>query len=296
MTGIGPDEARERELSWLDFSVPRDLSSDGKVVLFNESGVGAGATPAVFVRPTDGSPAVRLGDGSGLALSPDGKWALVARPEQGQLVLLPTGAGQARVLETGNLTTFVNGHWLPDGTHVMFNAREPGRQPRVYMQSVTSGQPTPLTPEGVQSRGGSVTPDAKQVLASGPGRPFWLYPLDGGSPVPAKGFASGDTPIRWSADGKSMWTVNQTSGVPQIMRIDVTTGRREAWREIEYADPAGLLPGFLRVVISADGRSYCTATIERCLICMSLKDCDDPTPNPSISCSRGACLHTRRTA
>jgi Tol biopolymer transport system component len=256
MTGIGPDEARERDLSWLDFSVPRDLSSDGKVVLFTESGVGAGSTPGVFMRPTDGSPAVRLGDGIGLALSPDGRWALVARPEQGQLVLLPTGAGQARVLETGKLTTFLNGRWLPDGTHVIFNAREPGRQPRVYLLSVTSGGPAPLTPEGVQSRGGSVTPDAKLVLASGPGRPFWLYPLAGGPPFPAKGFAAGDTPIRWSGDGKSMWTVNQTSGVPQIMRVDVTTGRREVWREITNADPGGLIPNSLRVVISADGKSY----------------------------------------
>jgi hypothetical protein len=40
------------------------------------------------------------------------------------------------------------------------------------------------------------------------------------------------------------------------MRIDVATGRRDVWREIEYADPSGLLPGELRVVMSADGRSY----------------------------------------
>jgi hypothetical protein len=40
------------------------------------------------------------------------------------------------------------------------------------------------------------------------------------------------------------------------MRIDVVTGRRDVWRETEYADPPGLLPGELRVVMSADGRSY----------------------------------------
>jgi len=145
---------------------------------------------------------------------------------------------------------------LPDGTHVIFSAREPGRQPRVYVQSVTSGGPTPITPEGVQSPGNSVTPDAKQLLARGPGRQFWLYSLDGAAPVPAKGFVAGDTPIRWSGDGKSMWTVNQTSGVPQIMRVDVTTGRREVWREITNTDPGGLAPNSLRVVISADGKSY----------------------------------------
>jgi hypothetical protein len=256
MTGVGPNGVPDRDLSWLDFSGPRDLSSDGKVVLFAESGVGAGARPAVFLRPTDGSPAVRLGDGTAWSLSPDRTWALVTRTEQGQLALLPTGSGEARVLPTGNLAIIVNGRWLPDGMGVVFNAREPGRPPRVYVQSITSGGPTPITPEGVQSRQGSVRPFPQQVLASGPGRPFWLYPIDGGPPVPAKGFLPGDTAIRWTADGSSMWTVSEATGAPQILRVDVTTGKRDVWRTIAYADPAGLSSGWLRVVISADGTSY----------------------------------------
>ena len=72
----------------------------------------------------------------------------------------------------------------------------------------------------------------------------------------ANEFGAGDAPVRWSGDGKSIWSVNQTSGVPRIMRIDAVTGRRDVWREIEYADSSGLLPGELRVVMSADGRSY----------------------------------------
>jgi hypothetical protein len=39
-------------------------------------------------------------------------------------------------------------------------------------------------------------------------------------------------------------------------RVDATTGRREPWREITNANPAGVDPASLRVVISADGRSY----------------------------------------
>ena len=53
-----------------------------------------------------------------------------------------------------------------------------------------------------------------------------------------------------------MWTVNQEHEVPQILRINVSTGRRESWRELRSVDPAGLKPASLRVVISADGRSY----------------------------------------
>ena len=231
-------------------------------MLFTESGVGAGANPAGFVRPTDGSPAVLLAAGSrAWALSPDGKWALATRADQSaddpqsKVVLLPIGAGQARVLESGTLTSFTRGRWLPDGTRVMFNARDSGRPPRDYVQNVVSGAPTPITPEGVASQGG-VTPDSRFVLASGADRSFWMYPVDGGSPFPAKGFSAGDLPIRWNGDGTTMWTVSQEHDVPQILRINVSTGRRESWRELRSVDPAGLEPASLRVVISADGRSY----------------------------------------
>ena len=73
--GMTAGDAKERDLSWLDWSVPNSLSADGKVLLFTEAGEGGGPKYAVYVRNTDGSPAIRLGEGSGFALSPDGKWA-----------------------------------------------------------------------------------------------------------------------------------------------------------------------------------------------------------------------------
>ena len=259
MTGAGPGEKSERDLSWLDFSRPQDLSPDGKAVLFTESGVGAGSNPAAFMRPTDGSPAVLLGAGlRARALSPDGKWALATRIDQSRMrmALLPTGAGQVRELETSSLTSFTYGRWLPDGTRVIFTARDSGHPPRDYVQSVNSGPPTPITPEGVSSRGG-VTPDSRFVLAKGVDGPFsMMYPVNGGEPHPAKGFIAGDIPLRWTDDGAAMWTLNQGSDVPRILRINVTTGRREPWREINHPDPAGIDPATLSVVISADGSRY----------------------------------------
>jgi eukaryotic-like serine/threonine-protein kinase len=262
MNGVGPGQPSERDLSWLDFSRPQDLSGDGRIVLFTESGAAAGPNPAAFVRPTDGSAAVQLATGvRSWALSPDGKWALATKADQTagqpplQMLLLPIGAGQVRVLEPSTLTSFTEGRWSPDGTRVIFNARDSGRPPRTYVQSVTSGAPTPITPEGVSSLGG-VSPDSRFVLASGAGRPFWMYPVHGGSPFPAKGFVAGDIPLRWNDDGTAMWTLNQGSDVTRILRINVATGRREAWQEIRNADPAGLDPSSLRIVISADGTKY----------------------------------------
>src|SRR5207302_7834614 len=76
MRAFRPGETREHDLSWLDWTYPRDISPDGGTVLFDESGFGGGPNYSVFVRKTNGSPAVRLGGGNGQALSPDGKLAI----------------------------------------------------------------------------------------------------------------------------------------------------------------------------------------------------------------------------
>ena len=88
LMGTAIEGGKERDLSWLDYSYPADLSSDGKTVLFDEEGVGGGArygktqelTYSVYVRSTDGSAAVRLGEGSAEALSPDQKWVIAQIP------------------------------------------------------------------------------------------------------------------------------------------------------------------------------------------------------------------------
>jgi WD40 repeat protein len=96
MRAFRQGDTGERDLSWLDWTYPRDISSDGSTVLFDEPGFGGGPNYSVFVRKTDGSPAVRLGEGNGEALSPDGKLAIsvpVTLPYR--MILLPTGPGAA---------------------------------------------------------------------------------------------------------------------------------------------------------------------------------------------------------
>ena len=88
LMGMMAGDAKQRDLSWLDYTYPADLSADGKTLLFDEEGGGGslaysksgGLTYAVYLRKTDGSPAVLLGEGSAVALSPDGKWAIIQTP------------------------------------------------------------------------------------------------------------------------------------------------------------------------------------------------------------------------
>ena len=105
-------------------------------------GQGGGAASAAYLRGTDGSPAVRLGDGRASALSPDARWAICfsARLPSPYLELLPTGAGESRRLP-GNGLGYYGARWLPDGKRIIVWAVEPGHQARLYLHDLEQGGP-----------------------------------------------------------------------------------------------------------------------------------------------------------
>ena len=72
MRGLRLGDAQERDLTGFDWTLPKDISADGNTGLFGEEGFGGGPNYSFFLRKMDGSPPVRLGDGNGEALSPDG--------------------------------------------------------------------------------------------------------------------------------------------------------------------------------------------------------------------------------
>ena len=142
-----PGESKERELTWLGLSQVADLSKDGSRVLFTELPEGAGEGGSTYLRPTDGSPAVRLGDGVAQALSPDGKWALSLLTSPSRLILLPTGAGQVRDLTRPGLTYLWGARFI-DSRRVLFAAESNGA-PRAYAQDIDGGEPRAIGPEGI---------------------------------------------------------------------------------------------------------------------------------------------------
>ncbi|HKD19305.1 MAG TPA: protein kinase, partial [Thermoanaerobaculia bacterium] len=208
MIGRSSRETEERSLSWLDGSVPADLSADGSVLLFTETYQGGGPHMSVYKRKTDGSPPVRLGDGRALALSPDGQWAL-SRSDAAlsELTLLPTGAGQPRKVSLGDLQTFGTGQsfFFPDGKRVLINALEPRHLFRFYEIDIESGKARPITPEGsARSSSFALSPDGKTVLATAADGKSYLFDVDGGPARSVPG-AEGLYFIRWCADARSVF-------------------------------------------------------------------------------------------
>jgi hypothetical protein len=257
---LAPGEDRERNLSWFDWSYPSDISPDGRSVLFDEANRQTEAGYEIYMRKTDGSPAVLLGEGSSIALSPDGRWVLsILRPfAQQQLVLLPTAAGQPRPLaQDGIHYSHSSSGWLPDGRSFLIAGLEKGRGPRLYVRDVEGGRARPITPEGIRLyfNGVAVSPDGKSVAAVDSEDRALLYPISGGPPRPIPGIAPGELPVRFESGGR-LFVVTRPGVLPAaISRLDVSTGRREAWKQLTPIDPAGVF-SIDPVRISADGKSY----------------------------------------
>lgn len=254
--GRGPGEEREQELSWLDFSLATDISPDGKTLLLTESGEGGGDGYSAYLRKMDGSPAIRLGEGSVIALSPDGAWAIsfLHPSADPQIVLLPTGVGEPRPLAREGLNV-VEADFLPDGKRIVFSATEPGRGMRLYVRDVNGGKPRALSPEGYFFFHGTVTPDSKFVVVRGPERRMYLYPLEGGEPTGMPGLTSEDLPMRFSPDGRTLFVMTRGDVPAKVYRYDVVSGRKELWKELAPADRAGL-NAIARAVVTPDGRTY----------------------------------------
>ena len=246
-------ESSERDLSWLDYSFLRDLSVDGATLLFDEEGEGGGAESSVYIRKTDGSSAIRLGEGVAQALSPDGKWALTIMLTPSQLRLLPTGPGEAKDLTQPGFTYQYGARFLPDGRGIVFRASEAGHGVRYYVQDLERGKPRPFSPEGV---GGAavVTPDGRFISGTGPDGRFLLYAVEGGAPRPLDGLEPGDVPVQWSSDGKALY-VRKGALPARVYRIDRSSHRRELWRELMPSDPAGILA--MRAIRLTDDGASC---------------------------------------
>jgi len=251
--GFHDGDKNERDLSWFDWSLLSDISPDGKNLIFFESGEGVGSNYSVFMRGMDGSPAVRLGSGDFPALSPDGKWvAALNLASPTQIELLPTGAGQARVVTNDSLE-HTRVRWAPSGSAILFTAYDTNHAPRTYWMDVNSSKIRAVTPEG--TTGLLPTPDGKFLLARDSEGKRWLYPIEGGDPQPFDlALEPDDSIIDWEKDGKSLLVMKPGNPV-KVVRVYLGSSKVEEVKTFAASDPAGVVTiGGVR--FSADRKSY----------------------------------------
>ena len=257
LMGSAPGEGQEHDWSWFDYSLFNNVSSDGSKLLFSESSGAGGSLYSVFLRRTDGSPAVRLGDGRGEDISPDGKWVLTLVPTSPpQLSLLPTGAGEPRILSRDSID-YQRAWWFPDGKRILVAGSEPGHSTRLYVRDLEGGKLQPVTPENIEVSGGEdiLSPDGKWIAISEAGQNARLYPVDGGQPRLISGIAEGDVPIQWTPDGRSLYVRRWDEMPARVFRLNLETGHRELWKQIMPADHTGVVQ-IRGGLPTPDGRAY----------------------------------------
>jgi DNA-binding SARP family transcriptional activator/Tol biopolymer transport system component len=256
--GLAPGERIERNLSWFDSSVASDLSEAGRMLLFTEAGEGAGSHSGVYIRSTDGSPAAHLGNGSALALSPDGKWALaLERTPESRLILLPIAAGKKpKPITCREVKCQPWACWLPNGKQILFVGNENGRRSRLYVQGIESSRPRPISSEEVRifsSR--SISPDGKLIAGINAEQEVRLYDLEGNKPQPISGLMPGEVPIRWASDGRSLYVFRPGTLPAKIHQVHLARGKRCFRKELRPLDPTGVHE-ILRVLLTPDLTSY----------------------------------------
>lgn len=250
-----PGETQPRDLGWLDGPAPEALSADGRTVLMAEVLRAKGAAGSIYLRRTDGSDAVRLGDGFPEDLSRDGN-SVLATPvgDRTHWFILPTGTGLPKTLPAGPLVERFEANFLPDGRRIVFGGREKDQGRRIFVQDVQSGLLRAISPERTATVG-LATPDGRFVIGR-TGAQRLLYPVDGGEAVPFPSLAPADTELQWSPDGRLLYVRRGGAWPPVVDRIDVSTGRREAWKTIQPADPVGV-DIVIRILVTPDGTAYC---------------------------------------
>ncbi len=254
IVGVAAGESRERNLTWLDWSFPDDISDDGRTLLFDEQSSGR-QNYLCYLRKTDGSPAILLAQSKGYALSPDGRWALTQSLDSNQLALVPTGAGSPKVLSKTGLI-YQWGYFFPDGKRLLLWANESGHGSRFYVQEIDGGKPRPITPEGfgVSFGGRAISPDGRMIAGIAPDRKVVICPVDGGPPRPLPGTAADEMVWGWTADSRSLY-VGKIAMPARVEICDLATGARRLWKEIVPPDPAGVL-AVGPILITPDGKSY----------------------------------------
>ncbi len=234
MKGLFPGDKLEHPYSWLDSTQPTGFSDDGRLISFYEGGDAYSFEDdfLAYYRPTDGSPAVRLGVGTPV-ISPDGKWVLLgsnhSEPKR-PLQLQPLGPGQPRDLPTPGLVAFDKMAWSDDGQRIVYEAQTEQGGWNVYTQKLAGGPPVLIA----QARDSypALSPDGMTVALHKERGGISLYPSDGGQPTPLKGASDSELAMRFLSGGKVLLLADATGPELVLTRIDLTSGHRELWKTI----------------------------------------------------------------
>jgi hypothetical protein len=244
-------ETRERELGRLDQSTVRAVSQDGKLVVFAEQGEAADS--GVYLRRSDGSPAVRLGNASRASdISSDDQWVYCTdNGPPPQALLIPTGPGTTKKIPLAGIPTA--GGLLPSGKEFAVSYKDKDGRFTNYIVPIDGGKPRRIRPDldtDFMTDGIHLTYGTKDgrirvgLVSGGPDRT-----------VPGPPLLPNDEFVGTSSDGRFLYIWHKGEVPAPVDRLELATGKREPWKRLMPEDPAGVTQ-IDPVILADEGRSY----------------------------------------
>lgn len=248
-------EPLERNLSWFDWSRLVSVSRDGSFVAFEEQASGVQGVNTVFIRPTDGAPAVRIMEGRarGNPISADGEWLAIAVGSPTHLELVATGVGEPRVIPC-DLTEYFAWLFFPDGKRLAILGNRPGEPRALFEVDIETGTTRQITKGILLGSTLAVSHDGKTIAAASDPK-IVLIDVPTGDVRPLAGCNPTDIPLEWADDDQAIFVSERGQYMLNVFRIDVATGERKEWVQIRPDDPAGILD-IMPVHITPDGKTY----------------------------------------
>jgi len=244
---------KEREIGWLDRSDVRDLSDDGRFVLFSELGDG-GQKSEAYVRPCDGSPAIRLGDGVPLDISPDGQWAaVVRRGPPPEVFLLPTGPGSPRKVPVTSIRPH-HAKFGGQGRGLLVFQEEKGALRWEMVADDGRSHPSVLLPDYALDGGSALSPDGLTLAYTTRDRKLVTASVLEGrlGTMPGPPLRRDEQLLQWSEDGRFLYIALREGPRARIFRREIATARTEPWLELQPANAAGIG----EIALNRDGQAY----------------------------------------
>ena len=248
-----PGEAADRELTVFGGSQVAGISADGRTVLLHNTS-GGGGDPVggrvSHIRRRGEPDPIRIADGRGEDLSPDGGSALLLRNDG--LYDVPVGAGVPRRIDLGGTEPLGARFVPPDATRIVVLGRREGSGAWFWLVPRAGGPGRTLGPES-RARPGRLAVGPRFVAAKFVREAVTLMPLDGGPAREVGGLSPTLVPTSFNSEDGSLFLYEPQSC--ELETLDLTTGRVRLFRKIGPADRTGLV-ACGPVVPSSDGRAY----------------------------------------
>ena len=186
------------------------------------------------------------------AISPDGKWALLAEMDNAGWLpcrLVPFGGGSMGRRVGPQAGACTNAVWSRDGKWMYFTSDSGGRF-HIWRQQLNGGDPEQITSGPNEEEGSDITPDGNELITSvgQTQSEVWFHDASGERRASSQGFASA---ARLSPDGRRVYFIlKKTSDI-----FSNDAGELWVW-ELDSNHSERLLPGIVisSYSVSADNK------------------------------------------